>query len=294
MILVTSSAGLTGRTIIRGLAAAGHEVRGVVRRAEQEGVVRAAGARATVVADLLDGAAIHRAMAGVTAVYHICPRMSQDEVAIGARMVRAAESVGVRHFVFHSAIHSLLVGMPHHGNKLQVERALIESSLPYTILQPARYMQNTLVAWPSITESGGYRVPYSVDAVMCLVDLDDVAAVAATVVGNPTHFGATYGLDGPDALSAAQEAAILRELLQRPVVARQISLAEWRTEAETVRTPSEIEYMLKMFAYYDRHGLRPGNPNVLGWLLGRPPTPYRAFVARAIMDSDRGRRIEPR
>ena len=39
---------------------------------------------------------------------------------------------------------------------------------------------------------------------------------------------------------------------------------------------------VQMFAYYARYGL-PGNPNVLGWLLGRPPTPYAAFAARVAM-----------
>ena len=280
MILVTSSAGLTGRTIIRGLATAGHPVRALIRRAEQEAAVRAVGAREVAVADLLDPSAVARATAGVAGVYHICPRMSKDEVAIGEAMIGAAEKAGVRHFVFHSAIHSLLADLPHHGNKLEVEKALVESALDYTILQPARYMQNVLAEWTSITERGVYHVPYSVDAVMCLVDLEDVAAAAALVTGNPVHFGATYGLHGADVLSAADEARIIGASLGRAVVARQLPLDEWRRAAEKIRTPSQIELMLKMFAYYDRHGLRPGNPGILAWLLGRRPTTYTEFVAR--------------
>jgi hypothetical protein len=35
-----------------------------------------------------------------------------------------------------------------------------------------------------------------------------------------------------------------------------------------------------MFRYYERYGFR-GNANVLEWLLGRPPTTFAAFVARA-------------
>jgi hypothetical protein len=34
-----------------------------------------------------------------------------------------------------------------------------------------------------------------------------------------------------------------------------------------------------MFRAYARDGLK-GNPNVLGWLLGRPPTSLAAFAAR--------------
>jgi len=37
--------------------------------------------------------------------------------------------------------------------------------------------------------------------------------------------------------------------------------------------------MCRMNAHYDAHGLV-GNPNVLRWMLGRPPTTFREFVRR--------------
>jgi uncharacterized protein YbjT (DUF2867 family) len=287
MILVTSAAGLTGRHVVRALAGAGHDVLGMVHRREQEAAVRAAGARKAVVGDLLDVASVRAAMAGTTAVYHVCPRMSKDEVTIGQTMIQAAQEIGVRHFVFHSAIHSLLTGLPHHANKLQVERLLIESELPYTILQPARYMQNVLVNWPTIVQRGTYTVPYSPESRMCLVDLEDVALVAARVLGDESHFGATYNLDGQESLSAVEEATIIGALLGRDVAAVRVSTEEWRRAVETIRTPSQIEYLLKMFEYYDRYGLRPGNPNVLGWLLGRSPSAYEDFIVRTINETSR-------
>jgi hypothetical protein len=39
------------------------------------------------------------------------------------------------------------------------------------------------------------------------------------------------------------------------------------------------ETLIKMFEAYARDGLK-GNPNVLGWLLERPPTSFAAFAAR--------------
>jgi hypothetical protein len=36
-----------------------------------------------------------------------------------------------------------------------------------------------------------------------------------------------------------------------------------------------------MFQAYARDGLK-GNPNVLGWLLGRPPHSLAAFAARTV------------
>jgi hypothetical protein len=39
------------------------------------------------------------------------------------------------------------------------------------------------------------------------------------------------------------------------------------------------ETLIKMFRVYARDGLK-GNSNMLGWLLGRPPTSLAAFAAR--------------
>jgi hypothetical protein len=39
------------------------------------------------------------------------------------------------------------------------------------------------------------------------------------------------------------------------------------------------ETLVKMFRAYARDGLK-GNPNVLGWLLARPPTSLAAFASR--------------
>jgi hypothetical protein len=41
----------------------------------------------------------------------------------------------------------------------------------------------------------------------------------------------------------------------------------------------QIETLIKMFRYYEQYGLG-GSPNVLGWLLRRPPTTFAAFVER--------------
>ena len=82
--------------------------------------------------------------------------------------------------------------MPHHWKKLRVEEMLFESRLPYTILQPATYMQNLLAYWCKIHEEGIFQLPYSVETRLSMVDLNDVAQAAAIVLTEPGHVGATY------------------------------------------------------------------------------------------------------
>ena len=39
--------------------------------------------------------------------------------------------------------------------------------------------------------------------------------------------------------------------------------------------------MFRLFDHYGRYGIT-GNPNVLSWLLGRPPTSFAQFVRRSL------------
>jgi len=282
MILVTGAAGKTGRAILKALQAKGAAVRALVHRPEQVEAMAGLGAHQVVVGDMRDRAAMDKATRGVQAVYHICPNMSPDELAIGRVVTSAARAAGVERFVFHSVLHPQTEEMPHHWQKLRVEELLFETGLAYTILQPAAYMQNTLAYWPRIVEEGIYAVPYAVDTKLGMVDLEDVAAAAVLVLTGPDHAGATYELAGGEPLTPAQIAAILAEQLGRPVQAQAVPLDAWERGARASGLGDyQVLTLRQMFRYYERNGFW-GNPHVLGWLLGRPPASFEDFVRRTV------------
>ena len=257
-------------------------MRALVRRDEQIHVVKSLGAKEAIVGDMRDLIILRRATQGVHAVYHICPNVSPDEIQIGKTAIIAAHDAGVEQFVFHSVMHPQTEAMSHHWNKLRVEEALFESGLAYTILQPASYMQNVLAGWQTITERGVYTVPYTVEARMSMVDLEDVAQAAAVVLTEPVHLGATYELAGPEVLTQTQVAETLSKHLKRPVRAEQITIEAWIRQAQTSGMGEyQIETLIKMFQYYDRNGFW-GNPHTLTSLLGRTPTKFDAFIERTM------------
>jgi uncharacterized protein YbjT (DUF2867 family) len=280
MILITGAAGKTGRAVLRALVARGESVRALVHRSEQMPPLEALGAQEVLAGDMRDQATMERAVYGVRAVYHICPNVSPDEVAIGQAAIAAARMAGVEHFVYHSVLHPQTEAMPHHWQKLRVEEKLFESGLPCTILQPSVYMQNVLAHWQQILAQGIYPVPYAVETRLGMVDLEDVAAAAAVVLTQPGHAGATYELAGAEALTQAEVAAILSQQLGRPVRAEVISRQAWERGARASGLGDyQVQTLLKMFDYYERYGFW-GNPRVLSWLLGRPPATFAAFVER--------------
>ena len=281
MILVTGAAGKTGRAVVRALGALGTSVRALVYRPTQVPVLMSLGVQDVVAGDMRTQAVLDRAVEGVQSVYHICPNMSPDEFALGQMITQAARTAGVTHFVYHSVLHPQTEAMPHHWQKLRVEEHIFETGLPYTILQPAAYMQNVLAGWGAIVEHGVYRVPYALDTRLGMVDLEDVAAVAAMVLTESGHLGAVYELSGAEALTQIEVAAELSRGLGRPVQAELISLDEWERGVRAAGLGNyQVETLIKMFHYYEQYGLW-GNPNALTWLLGRQPMTFSAFVERS-------------
>jgi uncharacterized protein YbjT (DUF2867 family) len=284
MILVTGAAGKTGQAVVRALVERGAAVRAFVYRPEQTALVEALGAQEAIAGDMQDEAAYRQAASGIRALYHVCSNMNPEEEAIGRIALAAAQASGVEHFVYHSVLHPQTEAMPHHWHKLRVEERLLESGLAYTIVQPAAYMQNILAGWQAIVEQGVYRVPYPVATRLSMVDLDDVAAAVALILTEPGHAGAIYELAGPDALTQTEVAEVLSAALGRPVCAEQMPLAEWTAGARAAGLGDyQLETLIKMFRYYEQYGFW-GSSNVLRWLLGRPPTSFRAFVERVVAD----------
>lgn len=289
MILVTGAGGKTGRTLIKTLSKS-ESVRTFVHREEHVTVVKELGADKVVVGDMHDGSAVHSAMQDARSVYHICPNMNPDEVEIGRLIIDQARKAGVEHFVYHSVLHPQIEEMPHHWNKLHVEEMIFESGLPFTILQPAPYMQNLLANWKSIVKEGILRVPYSVNSKFSFVDLEDIAEVASIVLTEANHVNAIYEIVGTLPLSYVEVAEILGHVLNRDVRSEREEISDWRGRASTAlatnarsaqREEYAIENLVRMFEYYDQWGLV-GNSNALRWILKREPTSLESFVKRTM------------
>ena len=280
MVLVTGASGKTGQAVVAALARAGAPTRALVRRPSQIEALTKLGARQAMAVDLRLTPELRRAFENMSAVYHICPNVNPDEVEIGRRVIGAAKEAGVEHLVLHSVLHPQTEQMPHHWNKLRVEEALFESGLSFTILQPTAYMQNLLAGWKAITDDGVLRNPYPVATRLSLVDLEDMAEAAGIVLTRRGHTGATYELAGTPPLPQTEVAAILSDALGRPVRAEAQSIETWEALARTSGLGDhQRATLIKMFQYYERHGLV-GNPNVLRWLLGREPTALVEFARR--------------
>jgi uncharacterized protein YbjT (DUF2867 family) len=225
--------------------------------------------------DLETGAGLEEAMPGVDAVYHLAPNVHPDEVGIARRVADFAAGADVSRFVFHSVLHPDDHRMPHHVRKGESEQ-VIRARLPATtVLRPAAYHQNLL--GPAL--EGQLSVPYSLDVPFTNVDLDDVAQVAARVLTEDGHDGATYDLAGAESLTVQDLARIAGEVLRRPVTAERIPLQEWLAGPGAELDPDRRATLVAMFEAYDRDGFADESDD-LERLLGHPPATWADVLHR--------------
>jgi uncharacterized protein YbjT (DUF2867 family) len=268
-VLMVGATGQHARWVLRALLDRGVSVRALVRNDERAKVARDNGADETVVGDLTEPASLAAAVAGVDGVFHIGPAHSANEAEMGLAMVDAAKAGGVRKFVFSGVIHPSISAMTNHAAaKLPVEDALYSSELDFTVLQPARFMQNFARSFRDVVEHGRLAQPYSPTVKMCSVDYRDVAEVAALALTSDELSYGTFELCAPGNQDSHDVAAILSEVLGRRITAVQIPLDEF-----ALQLPGGPfrDGMARMMAHYDRHGLPGGNPLVLRAILGREP-----------------------
>ena len=277
---MTAADGRTGRSVVRALVRAGRRVRAFDIATDVEQLVDE-GATEAVVGDLLEPEDVRRAVEGVGSVVHIGPPVHPREAHMGHSVVSAARRAGVGHFVQFSVTHPQLEPLLNHQAKLAVERVVLLSRMPFTILQPMHYMQNIDVA--HVVADGVLRQPYGLDTPLAHVDLEDVAEVAAKVVGDDRHHYATYELCGVDFCSARELARVIASRSGHSVAAE---LVPFPLPATAGPRPCEeddyrLDAMFRLFDHYGRYGIT-GNPNVLSWLLERRPTTFDEYVRRSL------------
>jgi uncharacterized protein YbjT (DUF2867 family) len=209
MILVTGATSATGRALVDRLVADGVPVRAVSRKPDDAAMPPQVDVR---YADLERPDSLAGALAGVDAVFllHGGDPSRVTEVLAGA---------GIARVVFLSA---LVCGTrpesPVAAGHRRAEEALAGLDAEVTVLRPGQFASNTLW-WAPMVRSGRVLAPFA-DVATPLIDPDDIAAVAATVLQAPPgseHAGRTYPLTGPELISPRQRVAVLADTLHRPI-----------------------------------------------------------------------------
>jgi uncharacterized protein YbjT (DUF2867 family) len=117
------------------------------------------------------------------------------------------------------------------------------------------------------------------DAAQSLIDVRDIAAVAATILNSPQdHTGKAYTLTGGEALTDSQCVQILTELLGRTVSFVEVSQEAGRASMVQMGMPEKIvEWIDSLNAIVSAGHAGAISPDVQN-LLGRAPIGFRQFA----------------
>ncbi|MDI2126303.1 SDR family oxidoreductase [Yinghuangia seranimata] len=136
-ILVTGATGVLGREVLARVKAAGLPVRAMTRRADlpdEPGVVWVRG-------DLLSGEGLDAAFDGVATVIHCASdtRHPKNDIPGFRHLLDAAERAGVGHLVNISIVGIDRIPMTYYNIKLEGERLLAASGVPWTNLRATQF-----------------------------------------------------------------------------------------------------------------------------------------------------------
>ncbi len=137
-VLVTGGSGRLGRVLSPLLSAAGHDVR-ILSRVQRTGP----GLRQScIVGDLTTGVGLSESVAGIDVIVHAASN-SRNAGAVDVegtqRLIDVARTAGVKHLLYVSIVGVDRIPFAYYQRKLEVERMIAESGVPFSILRATQF-----------------------------------------------------------------------------------------------------------------------------------------------------------
>ena len=274
-LLITGASGTVGAATLLAMTALPRRDWTAVAGLHKLAATLPPGADAQVRLDFTDPASFAPALEGVDRLLLVRPPQLADVKRYFAPFIAAAKAAGVKQTVLLSLQGAEANAITPHA---KIEARMIAADLPWTFLRPSFFMQNLTAAHAAeIRDRDEIYVPAGKGAT-AFIDALDIGAVAAEVLTGEGHIGQAYELTGSEALTYAQVATILSEVLGREIRYARPSLTVF--VARRVRSGDALGYAAVMGAIYSvaRLGRAATLTDTVAQLLGRPPRSFRAFA----------------
>jgi uncharacterized protein YbjT (DUF2867 family) len=265
VLVVAGATGTVGAAVRRELRALGVPVRGLSRHPPS--------ADGWAAFSFTDPRTWPSAFAGATGLFLVRPpQLARVGELLPA--VEHARSAGVGRVVFLSVLGAEhMAPLPHR----RIERWLDGSGMAATHLRAGNFLQNLVTVHGADIRDRDQLVAPAGAARMSYVDARDVAAVAVRCLVEDGHGGRAYAPTGAEAVDHAEVAAVLGDVLGRPIRYRS---GLWRYWRHARRAGAPTGPALAGAAVYTlaRAGVGARVTTDVRTVLGRDPIGLRAFA----------------
>jgi len=274
MILITGATGNVGVELVKKLAGGRQRVRAFVHRRASARAIALPGIE-IIEGDFAQPATFTRALVGIDRLFLLIPSSSEVEQQ-QRNFVDAAKRSDVRHIVklsqFAADANAPGRFQRYHG---AVENYIRASSIPFTFLRPNLFMQGLLNFRSVISSRGSLYAPAG-NAKISVVDVRDIAALAARALTEPGHEGKTYDITGPQALTHAEMADQLSWALAKPIKYVDVPPAAMREALLGFGMPVwQADGLLEDYQHYCRGEAETVAPSVYDLTGSRPISFFR-------------------
>lgn len=267
-ILVLGATGNVGSHLVKTLIAKGEKVKAATRSGKS--VDGAEG----IAFDFADPSGLANLFDGVDRAYIMLPGGSVAVKDLLLPVVEAAIARKIK-IVFQSVFGvDADDSIPYRQIEIQIEK----SGVPYVILRPNWFSDNFHTFWKAGLDHGQIALPAG-DGKSSFIDARDIAESAAAALTSSQFDGKAFNLTGPEALGYADAAAILAEVIGKPVTYNAISDEAFIGILTGVGVPADYAGFLASIFHPVREGWTDAVTPDVQTLTGKAPRSVATYAA---------------
>lgn len=241
-LFIYGGSGTVGQVLIQNLLKAGHEVFAGSRNPENQ-TAQEALTWIKVDSATDDGLSI---LQQVERVFLMAPPGYSDQYGVLNPWIIESKRAGIKKIVLMTAMG--VENAPPEAPFRKLELALIDSSVPYTILRPNWFMQNFTTFWiPGILKDRKIYYPGG-DVKASFVDAHDIADVASVVLTSGESASRELAVTGPAALSHQTIAEIISAATQVEITYDDIDPDQFESGLVAAGLPADYAAFLVQIA----------------------------------------------
>jgi uncharacterized protein YbjT (DUF2867 family) len=277
-ILITGATGKVGGAALDNLGYADIELRVLVQDGSKAESLEGRGVEVAL-GDFLEPETLGPALEGVGTVFLLTP-IHPEQVPQATNVIEAAKESGNDPRIVRVSVHQASHEAPTRISRqhAEIEDKLVSSGLPYTFLRPQSFMQNTLMAAPTVASQGRIFQPMK-DGRLGMIDARDIGEVAAKILTEDGHEGKIYTLTGPAAISFYDVAEALSEVLDKEVGYVSIPPERAKEAMLSRGIPEWVADALNEYAKAHSEGYSDWTTDHFESLTGHPAASYEEFAS---------------